>query len=446
MQFSVSSAAVLQQIQFYSVAGATVLPDVMGLFDTSGNLVVWATPTWSGAAGSGWVHATFTAPVFLAPSFNYVAVIHMPFSSPNWNMTDATYWSSGAGSSGITSGILSAPNNATAVHGQDSSVAGSAIEFPNTSMTGANIWLDVLVADAPANTYTIFKQQPVSAPSTNDNSTYTMGMQWSSSSTPTVNAIWWFSPYFPTQSPELPEEIGIYSVTGQTLIASATPTWSGPAGSGWVRAAFPSPPVLSASTNYKAVILKNGGSNNWYASVSNYWTSGPGASGLSNGPLAAPNNAGGDGGQDTFNSGTGIIYPAGSFNGGNYWVDVEISTSGGPTLISVSDFAGVVESRSGTATLSVQDFAGVLDVVTVLTGTPIFVSDFAGTVESSPAITATVLVFDVAGMVERMAGTVGLSVTDVAAGLDTVLRSSSAGNNLKLPAIVLMAGTYMGAS
>lgn len=332
LQFSVSSAAILEGLWFYSPSGSTAaLPSVIALFDTSGNLVVWGTPSWSGAAGSGWIFASFAAPPTLKPSFNYVAAILQPFSSTAWNMTDSTYWSSGAGASGITHGIVSAPNNATAVHGQGSTVTGAALEFPNTSLAGANIWMDVQVTTAPASTYTVFRQNPVSDASTSDNSQYTMGMQFQVSSVSTANAVWFFSPYFPTESVELPETIGIYHVGTQALVHSETPTWSGPPGSGWVRAAFTSPPILNAATNYKVAILKTGGSNNWYAAETHYWDTGTGSSGITNGPLSAPNNAGalngqtGGGGQDVFNAGSALNYPNTSFNAGNYWIDVEVT-------------------------------------------------------------------------------------------------------------------------
>jgi len=437
VQFSVSSAAVLQQVKFYSPPGSTAaLPDVMGLFDTSGNLVVWATPSWSGAAGSGWVTASFAAPVFLSPGTNYVAAIHQPFSSTNWNLTDSTYWSSGAGSGGITSGILSAPNNATAAHGQGSSVTGTAIEFPNTSMTGANIWIDVLVADAPANSYTILKQQPVSAPSTNDNSTYTMGMEFQASVAGTAQGVWFFSPYFPTQSPELPETIGIYNVQFASLVHSETPTWSGPAGSGWVFAAFSSPPVINATTNYKVVILKSGGSNNWYAALSNYWTSGAGASGLSNGPLSAPNNAGGDGGQDTFNSGAALNYPATSFNGGQYWIDVLFQPSGGTSVsfadegaavdaltvsaaVPLADVAASVDALALTVSFTVGDVAAAVDSIQVQTGTQVNLADVGAAVDAL-SLQVSVPLPDVAGATDAVTITAVTARGDVAAAADRI--------------------------
>ena len=65
---------------------------------------------------------------------------------------------------------------------------------------------------------------------------------------------------------------------------------------------------------------------NFYGSTANYWTSGAGGAGITNGPLSAPNNAGGDGGQDTFNQSATLTYPLTSFNATNYWVDPEVAT------------------------------------------------------------------------------------------------------------------------
>lgn len=325
VQFAVTSPAVMNGIWFYTPPGSTApLPDSIAVFDTTGSLAVLQGPSWSGVAGSGWIFASFPAPFMLLPGTSYVAAIHQPFNGPNWNITDSTYWSSGAGSGGITSGILTAPNNATAVNGQDTYVAGSTIAFPNTSLAGANIWIDVQVSDAPAGVYSVFEQQPRSSPSTNDNAQYTMGMQASSTVAATATAVWWYSPQFPTPAAALPDTIAIFNVPFQSLVHSEAAVWSGAQGSGWVRAAFSSPVPLNANTGYKAAILKTGSGNNWYASDPLFWSSGPGAGGITNGPLTGVNNAAGDGGQDTFNFGSGLTYPATSFNANNYGVDIEI--------------------------------------------------------------------------------------------------------------------------
>lgn len=336
LQFSVTSKSILQGLWFYSPAGATVIPDLIGLYDLTTGLIQYQTATWNGAIASGWIFAPFRAPVNLVPGVLYKAAMHVPFASGNWNITAASYWSSGAGGSGITSGILTAPSDAAAGNFQNSYVSGSSIQYPNTSTSAANIWMDVQVTASPTTSYTAFKQVSNALAATNDNGAYTMGMQFQNSFPFYLNAVWFYSPF---GSGELPETIGVYNVPAQSLVHSETPVWSGPSGSGWVRAAFMQPPLLNASTNYKAIILKTGGTNNWYAAYTHYWdTTGPGASGLTNGPMTIPNNTNalngqtGGGGQDVFNAGSALNYPNNAFNAGNYWVDAEVSTLGGYTL------------------------------------------------------------------------------------------------------------------
>ena len=172
--------------------------------------------------------------------------------------------------------------------------------------------------------YTLFGQPPSPASGVGDVLDYTFGVQFSVSQVATLTGIWFYSP---GSASDLPATIALYAVSGASLVHSETPSWSGAAGSGWVRAPFSSPPSLTASTSYKGTVLHTG-SGNWYAATAHYWdTTGPGAGGISNGPLSAPNNAGGDGGQDTFNIGASLTYPPSSFNATNYWVDVEVTAT-----------------------------------------------------------------------------------------------------------------------
>lgn len=170
--------------------------------------------------------------------------------------------------------------------------------------------------------YTLFGQSGGTTES-GDTADYTMGVQFQVSQTATLAAIWFFSP---TSANELPETIALFAVSGTSLVHSESASWSGIAGSGWVRAAFSSPPSLSASTGYKACILKTG-AGNFYSATGAYWSSGAGSGGITNGPLSAPNNGGADGGQDTFNASASLTYPASSFNAANYWVDPEVSVT-----------------------------------------------------------------------------------------------------------------------
>ena len=171
--------------------------------------------------------------------------------------------------------------------------------------------------------YTLFGQPSAPASGAGDAGDYTFGVQFSVSQAATLTGMWFYSP--PTYT-DLPSTIALYAVSGQSLVHSETPSWSGAAGSGWVRAPFSSPPSLTASTSYKGVVLHTAGSQ-WYAATAHYWDSGAGASGITSGPLSAPNNAGGDGGQDTFNVGGSLTYPSGSFNAANYWLDPEVTAT-----------------------------------------------------------------------------------------------------------------------
>jgi hypothetical protein len=166
-----------------------------------------------------------------------------------------------------------------------------------------------------------------------DSGTYTLGMQFTLSAPATLTGIWFYSA---SGASFLPVGCAVYQMTatsaGTTVAGSVnlSPSWSGAAGSGWVKCAYGSGPVLAASTVYKVTILKDT-SNLVYSATAHYWDGGgPGNLGLTSGIITTPNNAGGDQGQDTFHSGSvdfsNSAYPDNSFNATNYWVDVEVST------------------------------------------------------------------------------------------------------------------------
>ena len=173
--------------------------------------------------------------------------------------------------------------------------------------------------------YTLFGQAGGTT-LTVDTSAYTMGVAFTVSQDCTLDALWWNSP---AGAGSLPSQIALYQITGAgtgTLIHNEVPSWSGAAGSGWVRAAFASPPALTAGTHYKAAIGNFSGAS-FYGGTSAYWTTGPGSAGISNGPLSAPSNAASVDGQDTFTTGVALAYPATSV-GANYWIDPEVTPSG----------------------------------------------------------------------------------------------------------------------
>lgn len=168
--------------------------------------------------------------------------------------------------------------------------------------------------------FSFFSHASQLAALTVDPAAYTMGIEWKSSVAGFLYGVWFSSP---SGAAILPGNIALYAVTGPVQVANQAAAWSGAVGSGWVEALFSSPIAITPNTNYKACIFKTDAVNNFYGSISNYFTTGPGQNGLTSGPCTAYNNAGADVGQDSFFGGAGIAYPNTSFNATNYGVDID---------------------------------------------------------------------------------------------------------------------------
>ena len=101
--FSLSQAAPLTGIWYYSPAGAASLASACAIYDVNSTSIVAGTlnssPSWSGAAGSGWVECTYPGSTTLNASQAYVVACQFSalvgfssgFSWPvNPNIIDAT--------------------------------------------------------------------------------------------------------------------------------------------------------------------------------------------------------------------------------------------------------------------------------------------------------------------------------------------------------------------
>lgn len=91
-------------------------------------------------------------------------------------------------------------------------------------------------------------------------------------------------------------------------------------GVGWQLAATPLFPQLTPGQDYRVAITVP--SN--YSATGGYWTSGPGAGGITNALFTAPDSPGA-GGQGQFVQNPAYTYPNQTFGGGNYWVDIVLS-------------------------------------------------------------------------------------------------------------------------
>jgi hypothetical protein len=176
--------------------------------------------------------------------------------------------------------------------------------------------------------YSLFGQTG-SAPLANDVTSYTLGMQFSLSMPANLTGIWFYSA--PTAT-VLPKACCIFEISGQAQVVgtvNTSATWSGPAGSGWVKCVYDGSVALAANTDYKVCVLGGGSGVNWYAATNNYWTAGgAGQFGATSGVITAPNGASAADGQDSYIANVGTLtYPTGNFLATNYWVDIEMVTS-----------------------------------------------------------------------------------------------------------------------
>ena len=124
--------------------------------------------------------------------------------------------------------------------------------------------------------------------------------------------------------------------TGASSITHRHIYFAGTLGSGWLYCDYSSAGVtLRADTNYKVAVVNGAASvaGFWNSATLDYWSAGEGGSGISAGPLSAPNEADATSpGQSTYNLGPEFTYPATYDTGGapTYWVDVEVTLSSAP--------------------------------------------------------------------------------------------------------------------
>lgn len=149
-EFKLSQSCSLNKLWFYSAPGATALPTRCAIWNLSTHNVVSGTdntsPSWSGAAGSGWVSCSYSGVSLPAGDYK-VSVFYGGFA--DWFLFTTGYWAGGgAGTSGITSGPLTAPGNSTASSPGQSTYNSGTWAYPATYGTegnGENYWVDVEV-------------------------------------------------------------------------------------------------------------------------------------------------------------------------------------------------------------------------------------------------------------------------------------------------------------
>ena len=208
--------------------------------------------------------------------------------------------------------------------------------------------MDLQVSDAAptqySGSYRLWPNKYDASPTTSGDSAvnYVVATEVDLSQSCALNKIWYYSPPNTTQ---LATECGVWDISTRKLVATNdSPSWSGDAGSGWVSCAFPG--QILAAGKYRVAVY-NGAAHpvDWSPKQLNYWDSGVGQKGITNGPLSAPSLAAGLDGEHLsgIRSGTRPVrvrgrppnqYPNLYVDGlaQNYWVDMEVTPASGPPV------------------------------------------------------------------------------------------------------------------
>lgn len=151
-EFSLSETCALNNIWYYSPPSVSppALPTQCAIWDVRTQQVVDGTlvksPTWSGAAATGWVACRYSSVAL--PAGDYKVSVYTPGGSDNFYQETWYYWGTGAGANGIASGPLCAPSTTQATEPGQTTFHHGDFAYPDTYDTdfnGQNRWVDVEV-------------------------------------------------------------------------------------------------------------------------------------------------------------------------------------------------------------------------------------------------------------------------------------------------------------
>lgn len=319
-----------------AATGQPTVPQKFALWQpynlNNGVLIAGSSVTSGQLTAGQWNYVPLPAPLPLSAGVPYIAATGFTGSFPDGG---GQYGSAGPYSAGITQGPLVAYSDqggtAGAPFGLPQSVFSTVgsdptANMPNGGSNGDNFWQDLQIStDAPSGaSFRLFPSYPVVPGSvSSDTNQQTFGTEFLVSQACTLGKIWFYSPAGATV---LPSRCAIWDVSTQAVVTGtdqASPAWSGTAGSGWVSCSYSG--VTLPTGDYKVSVYTGGGAP-FYVEQLNYFTSGPGASGLVSGPLTAPSDTNATSpGQATYSLGA-FAYPSVYVGSGkNKWVDVEVT-------------------------------------------------------------------------------------------------------------------------
>jgi hypothetical protein len=307
----------------------------------SGTVLPGSVVTSNALTAGTWNYVPLPAPIPLAIGATYLAATGLTGGFPD---TNSQYGAGGPYSAGITQGPLFAYSDLSGTKPTPTgtaqgtfSTAGTdpSIYVPVQGSNSFNAWMDVQVdTSAPAGTsFRLWPNYPIiPGEISQDSFQESFGTEFRLSQACTLNNIWFYSPPGVTV---LPSRCAIWDVSTQSVVPNtdnAAPKWSGVAGSGWVASSYTG--VVLAAGDYKTTVYSGGGSGSgaWYYQENvDYFSTGPGANGITAGPLSCPNTSSATPpGNSTYQLGP-FSYPNtfDTVDGGeNRWVDVEVTPGG----------------------------------------------------------------------------------------------------------------------
>jgi hypothetical protein len=288
----------------------------------------------SGTLTAGqWNYIPLPSPLPLTVGVPYVAANAY---TGNFLNTNNAFGSGDTYAAGITNGLLlgysDQTGSAPAPYGIRQGLFGtdpdSSTSLPHQAYESANFWMDVQVdTAAPAGaSYRLWPNYLV-IPGSNsvDTGQQSMGTEFLLSQSCTLDAIWFYSPPGVTV---LPSQCAIWNVSTRTVVAgtdNTSPSWSGAAGSGWVKCSYSG--VTLPAGDYKTTVYSGGGQQ-FYLETVDYFSAGQGGKGIVAGPLTCPNTASATApGNSTYQDGPWSFPDTfdQNDNGETRWVDVEVT-------------------------------------------------------------------------------------------------------------------------
>lgn len=306
----------------------------------TGIVIPAASVLWSGTFTAGAWNFVPCTPIPLTPNIPYVAAVGFS-TTIGFPDTKNQFGTGDPYASGITNGPLHAyggTETMTTVIPQSpysTTSADASVTLPVSNDANDILWLDVQVSDVvpvgtPQRAWPNMVTPWPTIQTANDQTGYTLGMEFSVSQSSTLGKIWHYSP---AGSTALPTRCAIWDVTAQAVVGGTdniSPTWLKPdgtlaaAGAGWIYCDYSGTNVvLSSGKNYK-VSTYHGPGATWFGATPNVFGAGNlQASGFTNGALIIPGNSGATPGQQSWNAGS-WGYPATSANPEADWIDVEV--------------------------------------------------------------------------------------------------------------------------